>query len=242
MGAGSFKLTRREFLKLSSATALLASLDWKSAIRAMAETVRSGSVNIIWFEAQDCAGNTTALLEATDPDIIDILGGSSVIAGPGTVKLLFHETVMPQWGASALDILRKAEAGELDPYVLVLEGSVPPDEKAGGPPYSDLLCYIGEENGKEISCMEWVRRLLKRAVAVVTVGNCASYGGLIANKVLEPPPGFKDHEYYAKMGLSSSPTGGVGFFPDPVRGFKGLVDILDEAKPFRNFVYGKCKP
>ncbi len=242
MGAGSFKLTRREFLKLSGATALLASLDWKSAIRAMAETVRSGSVNIIWFEAQDCAGNTTALLEATDPDLIDILGGSSIIAGPGTVKLLFHETVMPQWGSTALDILRKAEAGELDPYVLVLEGSVPPDEKAGGPPYSDLLCYIGEENGKEISCMEWMRRLLKRAVAVVTVGNCASYGGLIANKVLEPPPGFKDHEYYAKMGLSSSPTGGVGFFPDPVRGFKGLVDILDEAKPFRNFVYGKCKP
>ncbi len=149
---------------------------------------------------------------------------------------------MPEWGESALNILRKAAAGKLDPFVLVLEGSVPPDTKAGGPPHSDLLCFIGEENGKEVTCMEWLRRLLPRAAAVVTVGNCASYGGVVANKVLEAPPGFNDHEYYKKMGFSPSPTGGVGFFPDKVRGFKGLVDLLEEAAPFRNFVYGKCTP
>ncbi len=242
MVLNNVKVSRRDFLKLAGSTAALLSVDWREAIRAMAETVKSGEINIVWFEAQDCAGNTTALIQAADPDILDILGGASSLAGPGTVKLLFHETVMPEWGESALNILRKAAAGKLDPFVLVLEGSVPPDTKAGGPPHSDLLCFIGEENGKEVTCMEWLRRLLPRAAAVVTVGNCASYGGVVANKVLEAPPGFNDHEYYKKMGFSPSPTGGVGFFPDKVRGFKGLVDLLEEAAPFRNFVYGKCTP
>ncbi|MCE4619278.1 MAG: hyaluronate lyase [Desulfurococcales archaeon] len=236
------RLTRREFIKLTGLTGLLLAVDWKQAIRAMAETVRSGDVNIIWFEAQDCAGNTTALIQATDPDLLDILGGSAHLTGPGNVKLLFHETVMAEWGESALEILRKAEAGEYDPYVLVLEGSVPPDEKMGAPPYSDYLCYIGEENGKPVSCMEWMRRLVKRAVAVVTVGNCASYGGVVANRVLTPPPGFRDHEYYKNQGFSPSPTGGIGFFPDPIRGFKGLIDVLPEAEPFKRFAYDKCKP
>jgi hydrogenase small subunit len=32
-----------------------------------------------------------------------------------------------------------------------------------------------------------VAELLTNAVAVLAVGNCASYGGLIADKVLRPP-------------------------------------------------------
>lgn len=229
-------------MKAMGATAVLASLDWQKAIRAMAETVKAGEVNIVWFEAQDCAGNTTAIIQATDPDIVDALIGNSAVMGPGTVKMPFHPMLMPEWGDTALDILSKAMEGEFDPYVLVLEGSVPPDEKAGGPPHSDLYCYVGEKDGKVISCMEWMRRLLRRAAAVVTVGNCASYGGVVGNRVLEPPEGWSDHEVFSNMGYSPSPTGGVGFFPDPVRGFKGLVDLLPEAEPFRRFVYGECIP
>ena len=240
-GSG-IKISRRDFIKLSGTTMLLLSLDWKAAIKAMAESVRDGEINIIWFEAQDCAGETTALIQATDPDLIQVLSGAIPAVGPGTVRLLFHETVMPEWGESALDILRDAANGKYDPFVLVLEGSVPPDTKAGGPPYSDLLCFIGRENNKEVSCMEWLRRLLPRAIAVIAVGTCASYGGVVADRVLVPPPGFEDHKYYSKMGFSPSPTGGIGFFPDPVRGFKGLVDVLPEAEPFRRFVYKECTP
>ncbi len=242
MSSNGFKITRREFLKLSGTTALLLALDWRAALKAMAETVRSGEVNVVWFEAQDCAGNTTAILEAADPELGDLFGGVNFIHGPASVKLLFHETVMPEWGEGALDILRAASNGEYDPFVLVLEGSVPPDTAVGGPPHSDLLCFIGEEGGREISCMEWMRRLLPRAVAVITVGNCASYGGVVADRVISPPPGFQDHKYYEDMGFSPSPTGGIGFFPDKIRGIKGLIDVLPEAEPFRRFAYGECTP
>jgi Ni,Fe-hydrogenase I small subunit len=79
-----------------------------------------------------------------------------------------------------------------------------------------------------------MRRLLPRAVAVVAVGNCASYGGLVANKVIERVQGLPQSKW------SDSPTGAVGFFDDPIRGIKGLVSQLPEAEPFRKFISGQC--
>ncbi len=234
MSLGSIGLNRRDFLKMAGATALLASINWREAVKLAAAQVKSGAINIVWFEAQDCAGNTTAIIQATQPDLIDVLGGSFHGVGPGNVKLVFHETVMPEWGESALDIARAAAEGKLDPFVLVLEGSFPQDEKAGGPPGSDYYCFIGEEGGKPISCVEWIRRLLPRAVAVVAMGNCASYGGVVANKVLDRVQGLPSSTW------SDSPTGAVGFFDDPIRGIKGLVSLLPEAEPFRKFVTGQC--
>lgn len=93
-----FKLSRRDFLKVAGVTSILSMLDWSRVVKAAVETVQKGEINIVWFEAQDCAGNTTALIQATEPDVIDVLGGRSFLAGPGTVKLPFHETVMPEWG------------------------------------------------------------------------------------------------------------------------------------------------
>ncbi|RUM46664.1 MAG: hyaluronate lyase [Hyperthermus sp.] len=240
------KVKRREFLKLAGLSAALASLNWDRLVKKALAAARSGEINIVWFEAQDCAGNTTALIQATEPDLVDVLAGRSHVVGPGTVKLPFHETVMPEWGEDALAILRKAVNGELDPFVLVLEGSFPVDEKAGGPNGSSLFCYIGDENGKPVSCLEWLRRLLPRAVAVVAVGNCASYGGLVANNVIAADffkkMGYDLFEKWSEKGWSKSPTGAVGFFPDPIRGHKGVVDLLPEARPFRRFVRGECVP
>ena len=295
------RISRRDFLKLAGTTAFFASLNWDELIKKAIAEVKSGGINIIWFEAQDCAGNTTALIQATNPDLVDVLGGRSHIAGPGTVKLLFHETVMLSWGeetpsyakklaemspeeqkkfveslpaddplrklletflalgyniglllTSPIDILKLASEGKLDPFVLVLEGSFPIDSKLAKklgvdvPDSVDYFCYIGDENNRPISCTEWIRRLLPRAAAVVAVGNCACYGGLIANKVVEndfmKKMGYDLFEKWGGKQLSYSPTGAMGFFPDPVRGFKGLVDVLDEAEPFRRFVYGQCKP
>ena len=287
---GSLKVSRRDFLKLAGSTAFFLSLDWKSIIRKAAALAASGSINIVWFEAQDCAGNTTALIQATDPDLIDVLAGNAHIVGPGSVRLLFHETVMASWGeetpewveeltkekteelikalppedplrrtleaylalgyeprellTSPIDILKAAAEGKLDPFVLVLEGSFPIDEKAGGPEGSDYFFYIGEENGKPITGLEWMRRLLPRAVAVVAVGNCACYGGIPSNTVYEAPTPEvrKMIDSWASKGWSKSPTGAVGFFDDPIRGFKGLVHLLKEAEPFRRFVDGECVP
>jgi len=60
----------------------------------------------------------------------------------------------------------------------------------------------------------WVAELLTNGVEVLAVGNCASYGGLIADKVLQPPPNL------IQPSRSPSPTGAVGLFHDPLRGYR----------------------
>jgi len=84
MPLNSFSLNRRDFLKVTGATALLASLNWNELVKLAAAQAQSGAINIVWFEAQDCAGNTTALIQATEPDLIDVLGGPSTSWAQGT--------------------------------------------------------------------------------------------------------------------------------------------------------------
>ena len=270
------KISRRDFVKLGiSSAALLAALDWKHVIRAFAESSTPLETPIIWFESQDCAGETTSIIQAVGPDLVDTLIGFTSVVGPGTVKLLFHQVMMLEFGKYSLEILKAAAEGKklnlielakespfgryytelvetgvvpkehalIDfsrGYILVLEGSFPVCSTKPSPEVTCLdrneasYCYIGEEHGKLITCTEWVRRLLPNALAVVAVGSCAAYGGIRSNKILEAPPGFK--------GVLGNATSSIGFFPDPVRGQPGLVDLLDTAEPFRKFVYsyGRC--
>ncbi len=238
---------RRNFLKKALASGLLVgalgNLSWAEAVDMMAEAVRKGKINLVWWESQSCTGDTTSLIQATNPDLVEVLTGAIHLAGPGTVGLPFHDTIMPEWGEGAIEILRMAEKGMYDPYVLILEGSIPDENHAkkycNDPNRCSYYCFVGEENGRLITCTEWVRRLAKRAVAVVAVGNCACYGGIPANKVLEPPPGWS----YPSWSLA--PTGAVGFFDDPVRGYKGLISRytdMPEFEPYYNYIYKNCEP
>ena len=223
-------MTRREFLKLTALSSTLLLTDFSKVQMLAAQALRQGSVNLIWFEAQDCAGDTISLTGGNAPDLIQVLVGEHPAIGPGRVRVVFHETIMPEWGEDALEYLRMAERGELDPYVLVLEGSFPDEDVAarnGG-----WWFALGEENGRIVTGNEWVRRLLKRAVAVVAVGTCAAYGGIVNSQVLEAGG-------YTADGWS--PTGAFGFFDDPIKGIRGAVSRWEEARPFKNFVEGRGK-
>jgi hydrogenase small subunit len=249
------KLSRRDFIKLGATAGLLASLNWSALVKAFGDAVRDGQINLVWFEAQDCAGNTTSIIQATDPSLTDVLLGTTPLVGPGTVRLIFHETVMPQWGAvevqtpsqaeqqpsiwqtspppgTAVKILEDLAAGKYGPYVLILEGSFPQDYQGGMFESNGFYCAIGP-----YTCTEWLKKLLTNALAVVAVGNCASYGGIPANKILEPPPMFS-----TVQPLTWNPnnvTGAIGFFDDPVKGIKGAIHqdyFQPEVEPFRKYI------
>jgi len=251
------QLKRRDFLKASALASALAALNWSALTKAAGEAIKSGDIGVVWFEAQDCAGNTTAVIQATDPSLVDVLLGTTPLVGPGTVKLLFHETVMPEWGTyhvtspadasneellghlapkqppigNAMKLLDEIAEGKHGPYVLVLEGSFPQEFGVQGTNISTkggYYCVVGHR-----TCTEWLKKLLPNAVAVVAVGNCAAYGGIPANKVLEPPPGFQFPTW------SQSPTGAIGFFDDPFRGIKGVIHqsyFQPEVEPFRKYI------
>ena len=82
----------------------------------------------------------------------------------------------------------KAERGELDPFVLVVEGSIP-NEKIKSEGYWAAL-GTDPTTGQPITTNEWVDRLAPKALVVVAIGTCATYGGIHA--------------------MSGNPTGAMG--------------------------------
>ena len=71
-----------------------------------------------------------------------------------------------------------AEQGELDPFVLVVEGSIP-NEKIKNEGYWAAL-GTDKTTGQPITTCEWIDRLAPKALAVVAIGTCATYGGIHA--------------------------------------------------------------
>lgn len=72
----------------------------------------------------------------------------------------------------------KADRGELEPFVLVVEGSIP-NEKVKDEGY---WCGFGNNpaTNQPMTTSEWLDRLTPKATAVVAVGTCATYGGIHA--------------------------------------------------------------
>ena len=73
-----------------------------------------------------------------------------------------------------------AEKGELDPFVLVIEGSLGNEEINGEGHWTGFA--VNPQNGQPITMNEWIDRLAPKAAAVVAVGTCATYGGIPAMK------------------------------------------------------------
>ena len=72
----------------------------------------------------------------------------------------------------------KADRGELEPFVLVVEGSIPNESiKSEG-----YWCGFGNNpvTGQPMTTSEWLDKLAPKATAIVAVGTCATYGGIHA--------------------------------------------------------------
>ena len=139
------------------------------------------TVHVLWINAGlSCDGDSVALTAAMQPSIEDIaLGGL-----PGLPKVQFHWPLVDfQVGDEFMEWWWKADAGGLDPFVLVLEGSIPNEAiKREG-----YWCGFGNRSpgsarrsDQPMTTSEWIDRLAPKALAVMAVGTCATYGGIHA--------------------------------------------------------------
>jgi hydrogenase small subunit len=133
-------------------------------------------VHIVWITAGlSCDGDSVAVTGASQPSIEDVLLG----AIPGLPKVHLHNPVLAyEVGEDFMQYYYKAERGELDPFVLVVEGSIPNEEiKREG-----YWAALGTDpaTGQPITTSEWISRLAPKAFAVVGIGTCATYGGIHA--------------------------------------------------------------
>ncbi|MEJ7743786.1 MAG: hypothetical protein WKF73_15355 [Nocardioidaceae bacterium] len=138
-------------------------------------------IHVLWINAGlSCDGDSVSLTAATQPSIEEIALG----ALPGLPKIAIHWPLIdfecgPNGGADDfLEWFFKADRGELEPFVLVVEGSIP-NEKIKDEGY---WCGFGNnpETGQPLTTSEWLDRLAPKATAIVAAGTCATYGGIHA--------------------------------------------------------------
>jgi hydrogenase small subunit len=142
-----------------------------------AEQKKKPLVHVLWINSGlSCDGDSVALTAAMQPSIEDIALGTL----PGLPQVAIHWPLIEYslGGEEFMEWFWKADRGELDPFVLVMEGSVP-NEKIKKEGY-----WAGfgndRQTGQPVTTSEWLDRLANKSLAVLAVGTCAAYGGIHA--------------------------------------------------------------
>jgi len=134
----------------------------------MSKTVRE--VPVVWIQAASDSGCTVSVINSAKPEIHSVLLQEIV---PGRhINLRFQATIMAGQGEPVIRIL-DAAAESNEGYILVVEGSIPLEEKC---------CTLGQRDGKEVGAAERVRELAHKAAAVIALGTCACFGGIFASR------------------------------------------------------------
>ncbi|HKE18278.1 MAG TPA: hypothetical protein VKB80_25545 [Kofleriaceae bacterium] len=131
---------------------------------------------ILWITAGlGCDGETIALTGASQPSLEEILLGGI----PWLPRVRLHNPFLdPASGDEFLAPFEQAARGELAPFILVVEGSIPDDSTM----HEGYWAALGSDpaTGQPIPTCDWIDRLAPRAWAVLAAGTCAAYGGIHA--------------------------------------------------------------
>jgi hydrogenase small subunit len=133
-------------------------------------------VSVLWLTTGlGCDGDSIAMTAATSPSFEELSRGCF----PGAPPVIIYNPVFAyETGDDFMRAVFDAGAGKLDPFILVLEGSVPNEEISGDGHWATLGSEPG--SGEPISTCAWIDRLAPRAAALLALGTCASFGGIPA--------------------------------------------------------------
>jgi hydrogenase small subunit len=111
---------------------------------------------------------------ATNPSIEDLVLG--II--PGIPRVRIHNAVLAyRNGRDFLEPFRLAAEGQLGPFLLVVEGSIPNENNKSDGVWAGFGL---DADGQPIPTCRWIDELAPRAWGVVAAGTCAAYGGVHA--------------------------------------------------------------
>jgi len=171
-------------------------------------------IDILWITAGlGCDGDTIAMTAATQPSLEDILMGGL----PGIPKVNLHNPFLSyENGEEFMEFFYKGADGRIDPFILVVEGSIPNEKNKAEGYWASM--GTNRETGQPITTCEWIDRLVPRAWAVIAAGTCATYGGIHA---MEGNPtgcmGLPDYlgwEWKSKAGIPIVCVPGCPVVPD----------------------------
>jgi hydrogenase small subunit len=150
-------ISRRGFLKFCAATASMMALPPAMVPRIAEALEQARRPSVIWLSFQECTGCTESLTRSHSPTVEGLIFD--------TISLDYHHTLQAASGAAA-EAAREAAMKENEgKYLLIVDGSIPVKD----PAYSTIA---------GISNLDMLKETAAGAAAIVSVGTCASYGGI----------------------------------------------------------------
>ncbi|MBF0197087.1 MAG: hydrogenase small subunit [Planctomycetes bacterium] len=149
--------SRREFLEMGRALAAGGALSsfFVEAFADGLEKIEAQAVKVLWLQAQSCSGCSVSLLNSMDPGPVDLV--------TRFISLQLHQSIGAAQGHLIQDIIEKVE--DAGPFVLVMEGSIPTAMPEACMMYGKPMAEI-------------IDPLLRKALAVASIGTCAAFGGI----------------------------------------------------------------
>jgi len=125
------------------------------------------TIPVIYLEGSACTGCATSTLCAEYPAVKNILLDDII---PGyKLNFLFHPVIMTASGNLAMEALE--EASKEKGFVLIVDGGIPTKDNG-------IYCVTGEKNGKKSTILKEVTELSPKALMVIALGTCSSFGGI----------------------------------------------------------------
>lgn len=161
-------ISRREFLKWTAGLPVALSFLPRLA-NALQDAVHE--YPIIWLQTSTCSGCSVSVINTIHPSIKNVIL-EQVLPGHQLI-LTYHGTLMAATGSLSVETARQSAEKYAGKYVLIVEGAIPTKQNG-------IYGSIGQKDNRPISMLEWIELLGNGAMATLTVGTCAAYGGLPA--------------------------------------------------------------
>ncbi|HZV01715.1 MAG TPA: hydrogenase expression protein HypE [Planctomycetota bacterium] len=210
-------------------------------------------IDVLWITAGlSCDGDSVSVTNAKLPSIEDVVLG----AIPGLPKVRIHNPVLAyEVGDDFMKPFHEAAAGRLDPFLLVIEGSIPNEEVKSEGYWTG---FGTGDDGQPIPLPRWIDMLAPKATGIIAAGTCATFGGIHA---MEGNPtgamGLADYlgaNWRSKAGLPIVNVPGCPIQPDnfmetllyllrQLAGLAPMIPLDDRLRPtwlFENTVHDGC--
>lgn len=158
-------ISRRSFLKFCAITASSLCITGTAAKAFAQALAASPRPTVIWISIQQCTGCSESLLRSGNP-LTDRLTVENLILN--FISLDYHESLQVAAGEQAEAARHASMQANFGNYVLIVDGSIPTAE-------NEWWMAVAGQSGLSV-----LREAIEGAALVITVGTCASFGGIPA--------------------------------------------------------------
>jgi hydrogenase small subunit len=151
-------VTRRDFIKTCVTASAMMGLPFGMHAKLAEAMENPGKPPVIWLHFQECTGCSESILRSSHPTVASLI--------LDMISLDYHETLMAGSGFQAEQSLHDSMTANKGKYILVVEGAIPTKDNG-------IYCKV---HGK--TAMESLRVAAEGAAAIISMGTCASFGGI----------------------------------------------------------------